>query len=362
MNRLTKPLALALAMIFIALASVSYVAAIGAPSGNEYMQVELKTDTATTYPGAYVTVTLNISNNYYATAMRFPILFSKDVFEIEGPTLSLQKHGQLSVVTGNLSANTSGNPNFIPNGYSSDDYGVLLVQWLGTANAGLFGCFNRPEGDNCISFRLKVKQTAQGTGELLIPGNSNLFYYQAMNDPADGTTVYNMSATTCSMSFVPTSVEVGDASPDIDIFPGASTVIDRENFLVYGLAVSLDSLEDFVIPVGEAELDYTPYDGFSFGTGSKVNVTKDGVLVCSYTVVIFGDVNGDSFVDSTDAIMINDYENFVIDWQTGEDDAFLLAADISKDFILDSSDAGSMVDYENFLLDIDQIAGTVIVL
>ncbi|HRT81663.1 MAG TPA: hypothetical protein P5127_00720, partial [Oscillospiraceae bacterium] len=229
MKRLTKPLALSLALFLVLLASAGHVVAAGVPNGDEYMHVELKSNTATTYPGAYITVTLNISNNYYATAMRFPILFSKDVFEIEEPMLNLQRHGQLSVVTGNLSANTSGNPNFIPVGYSSDDYGVLLIQWLGTANAGLFGCFNRPEGDDCISFRLKVKQTAQGIGDILIPANSNLFYYQAMNDPADGTTLYNMSAATCSLSFDNASVEIGDVLPDVDVFPGATTVIDREN-------------------------------------------------------------------------------------------------------------------------------------
>ncbi|NTV35965.1 MAG: PAS domain-containing protein, partial [Anaerolineaceae bacterium] len=90
--------------------------------------------------------------------------------------------------------NITGNPAFYPAGYSSADYGVVLVQWLGTANAGLFGCFNQPAGDDCISFRLKVKAGADAAGTVLIPSNSNLFYFQAMNNPADGNTIYTMAS------------------------------------------------------------------------------------------------------------------------------------------------------------------------
>ncbi|NLP49088.1 MAG: hypothetical protein GX345_09175 [Clostridiales bacterium] len=359
MSRVHKIFQFLLAMILLLAFSLSAYAT-GVPQGDEFMHVDLKTDSDSTYPGAFVTVTLKITNNYNATALRFPILFSKDVFEIEEPMLNLQKHGQLSLVTGNVSANASGNSAFLPSGYSEDDYGVLLVQWIGTANAGLFGCFNRPEGDDSVSFRLKVKQSADGTGELLIPENSNLFYYQAMNDPADATTLYNMTAQTCSLTFSPASVDILEALPDLDAFPGSTTVVDRENGFIYGLEVGLLSLENFLIPLGNAELSYEKSGGAYFGTGSKVNVNYGNNLVRTYTVVIFGDVDGDGVVDANDASTIVDLENSLFNWQVGTDDCLFLAADLNGDGTIDTNDAGIIIDSENGVCQINQVTGQAI--
>lgn len=346
-------LAVALALSFMSFGTM----AVGVPNGDEFMQVALGVDPTEGYQGDYVTVSLNIRNNYYATSLRFPVLFSKDIFEIDEPALDLQKSGQLLSVTGNLSANLSQNPAFFPAGYSSEDYGVVLVQWTGTVNGGMLGCLNQPDGGVCISFRLKVAPTAAGTGTVLIPSESNLFYYQAMNNPADGNTVYVMNPESLAFHFYPASFNTLGVPPGIAPYPGSATVIDRTNFFIYGLDIGLLDLDDHVQPVGGAVLEVVKSGGVVCGTGSVVYVKYNNEVLEVYRVVIFGDVTGDSLIDSMDSANMADYENFLLDWDPVQDAALLRAGDVNGDGVVDSMDSAIIVDYENYLVDINQVTG-----
>ena len=77
----------------------------------------------------------------------------------------------------------------------------------------------------------------------------------------------------------------------------------------------------------------------------------------TYTVLIYGDVNGDGNIDSGDAGLIVDYENFFITWDPAADAALYKAADLNGDGNIDSGDAGLIVDAENFMLTINQVTG-----
>ena len=350
----SRRLIAAVLAIFVTFGCLSITAsAAGTPVGNESMQVIVKTGIEINYPGDYVTVTLNIANNYHATSMRFPVLFSADILEIDEANLNLQELGQLTTVTGNLDANTTGNPIFYPAGYSSSDYGVILIQWTGTSNAGMLGCYNRPLGEDCISFQLRVKDNADGVASVLIPPESNLFYRQAMNDPADGTSIYSMSPAACPLTFTSAQVTAQFQAPDLEAFPGSDTVIDKSENLIYGLSLGLISLENHVVPIGGATLELEKSSEFICGTGTVVNVMLNGNVYRSYTVVIFGDINGDGNVDGIDAGLLVDYENHRSSW--APDPCYLRAGDVNRDGNIDSVDAGMMVDSENAYKDIDQI-------
>jgi len=97
------------------------------------------------------------------------------------------------------------------------------------------------------------------------------------------------------------------------------------------------------------------------GTGSLVNLysgTPGGKapaeLLATYTVVLYGDVNGDATIDSLDAGMVVDHENYLIPWTDPADMCFKLAADTNEDGSRDSIDAGLIVDSENYLATIVQ--------
>lgn len=142
---------------------------------------------------------------------------------------------------------------------------------------------------------------------------------------------------------------------------GATTVVDQNSGFIYGLEAGLtqESFEnDFVIAGGKSRLAYTSPSG-SFGTGTTVEVidTITNEVLYTYTIVIFGDVNGDGSVDSLDAGVIVDCENYMVVFDPQTDAAYLKAGDINGDGTLDSLDAGKVVDCENYIITIDQSTG-----
>ncbi len=146
-----------------------------------------------------------------------------------------------------------------------------------------------------------------------------------------------------------------------DIFTsktGSSCVIDYLDGVVYGLTPGITTLADDVDVEAGYELVYVPTAN-GFGTGTVVNVTLDGVTVESYTIIIYGDVNGDGSTDSLDAGMMVDVENYLVTWDPAIDFAFIEAGDLNGDGTIDSIDAGIAVDAENYMVTIDQSTGLV---
>jgi len=140
----------------------------------------------------------------------------------------------------------------------------------------------------------------------------------------------------------------------------STTVIDEENGFIYGLAEGMTQMAfeaDYVRVTGNGRLAFTPAGGF--GTGTKVELidNETNEVLKAYTVVIFGDVNGDANIDSSDAALITDFENFAVAWTLPNDAAYLKAADLSGDGNVDSSDAALVTDAENFTVAIDQVTG-----
>ena len=77
--------------------------AVVASAEGEVANVTIKTDVDTVIAGNVITVTVNVANNYYATSMRWPVLFSNDFFElVEGSVQATDELNALDLVDGNL--------------------------------------------------------------------------------------------------------------------------------------------------------------------------------------------------------------------------------------------------------------------
>lgn len=153
------------------------------------------------------------------------------------------------------------------------------------------------------------------------------------------------------------SLELGTAWSLTPIV-GSSAVIDEEKSLIYGLEAGLSTMDllNFYLNLeGNVYIDFEN----NLGTGYKVNIfdNTDGTILASYTILIFGDLNGDGTIDSADAGTISDVENFILDWDSSVITLYESAADLNGDGIIDSSDAGLITDAENFLVLIDQTTG-----
>jgi len=91
------------------------------------------------------------------------------------------------------------------------------------------------------------------------------------------------------------------------------------------------------------------------GTGTKIRLSFGGMVIATYTVIVFGDVNGDGNIDDGDSGMIVDVQNYFYNWTGNPDKRF--AADVNGDGNIDSIDAGIVTDSLNYVKGINQITG-----
>ena len=132
--------------------------------------------------------------------------------------------------------------------------------------------------------------------------------------------------------------------PVMVIQEGSSTVVDEANGFIYGI---------------DGNVQLTPATGLSFGTGSLVKLAYPDGSYKTFTVVIFGDVNGDGLINAIDADICTLVQNWMIEWDETEDAALIKAADVNGDGRVDSVDADIISLHENWLVTIDQTTGLV---
>ncbi len=117
----------------------------------------------------------------------------------------------------------------------------------------------------------------------------------------------------------------------LDLVPVGKTIINEEAGLIFTYQTLKTTVEEIV----KADASYTVMaipsvmttNANYYGTGSVLYFFRNGMLVYTYNVVVYGDVTGDSVVDGIDAAFVQlATNNFV----TLEDESFL-AADFAND-------------------------------
>ena len=147
-----------------------------------------------------------------------------------------------------------------------------------------------------------------------------------------------------------TKIICGDIT--LAVINGSGAVITNDKF-IYGLAAGLDSIEGYVTASADGCEVKVTKSGDKIGTGTLVEIYKDGYLVDAYTVVIFGDVDGDSWYDAQDAYIVSLITNGLLTReQTGE--AKYLAADCNHDGVIDDADIEILQNAGLLLGDVDQ--------
>jgi hypothetical protein len=151
---------------------------------------------------------------------------------------------------------------------------------------------------------------------------------------------------------------------------GSSTVIDRENGVIYGLqeilsAQILDEL--FLDYEGDGRLVINPVEGSTnrYGTGAVVELydNADGSLVETFHIVVFGDLNGDSQVNGLDVSIANDEAFWITDWSIAGANYEVykhIAADLDHNGSINTTDVSSIKNYVLSLVDIDQVEGKIV--
>lgn len=130
---------------------------------------------------------------------------------------------------------------------------------------------------------------------------------------------------------------------------GTTAKVDYSKRFITGLQAKLSSLDAFVFVSDGCEMRYSS----PIGTGSPVYVKQDNATIETYTVIIFGDVNGDGVYDGQDSLIVNCLANGLLTReQVGE--AKWMAADCNHDGEINSSDVLMLEQAGLLLANVDQ--------
>ncbi len=124
----------------------------------------------------------------------------------------------------------------------------------------------------------------------------------------------------------------------------ATIVVDSDNMLIYGIEPESNDIASLVVAVADFNIICSLYieDGDYIGTGTTVKVYNGNDLIATYTVVLFGDIDGDGIITEDDAYLIGDY--LTGDYAIEENSVFFMAADVNHDGVIDADDSDAISD------------------
>lgn len=137
-------------------------------------------------------------------------------------------------------------------------------------------------------------------------------------------------------------LDYGKIKPEINFNLSTQVMHNPKTGYLYGLDENFSDIASYVTitdGTGTAEFIPTPYGN---GTGSVLNIyTTTGELYRTYTVILFGDVNGDCKIDGRDAVIISCIQNNMGEYS----DCIKYAADADGDNELTDTDVKITADY-----------------
>lgn len=136
----------------------------------------------------------------------------------------------------------------------------------------------------------------------------------------------------------------------------STTVIDNDRGFIYGLKFEVTEEElrnNYLNVIGNGTLEFE-YTG-SVGTGTIVRLRNNysGNVDATYTIIIFGDINGDGMLTTTDISAIRNINARLVVYE--DDSPYAFAADVTHDGDVNPSDVTKIRSMNARLDTIDQV-------
>ena len=153
---------------------------------------------------------------------------------------------------------------------------------------------------------------------------------------------------------------------------GSTTIIDRENGYIYGLEEQLTAkiLDDNYLDYegnGDLVIKPAPTGSNRYGTGAVVELydKENGDLVETFTIIVFGDLNGDSVANGLDVSIADDEAFYITEWslEGSEEyvDYLVFAANLDNtNAVIDNIDVNIIKHHTLGVAEIDQTTGKLI--
>ena len=297
MKNKNKIIAVVVAIVLVASAFV-----VGTVANTKNTSIQIAIDKTQLSAGETATVTVTATADYPVATASIPVFYDKTMVAVSDGTATLTGYAVAEVTT---DANAVESSKIYANtGIDSSKFGFVLVTYIGGANDSV----STIENKTLLTFTITAKADVSGDALVKCVTES-----AKTEDNIEGMLYFGATTSGTTITSIPENVEginVSNASATAVITNGVTelvtienttAVIDAENKYVYGITPG-DKVEDyFKVNNGTLEL-VANASGYTNGTGATVKVKNaSGTVIDTYTVIIFGDVNGDASITAADS-------------------------------------------------------------
>lgn len=319
MTKAKKAISVVLAVVMIA-----GLFAFGAFAADQNATITVSASETQVEVGATVTVTVAATTDYYAAATSVPVYYDTAAFDLvpDSVTPSADLYG-----TG-----------YTDTAINTTEAGCVMVAFIPKAG----GTAKQLNNTTLFTFQLTAKANAQASpiatkaDDQKTATNIGGKLYLGAYSTADVNTA-TVTAVGQEFTLTNTAVTIGSAAaPELVVTEGTTGYIDEARKYVYGVTAG-DVATNYFEATNGGTIEMVANDsGVKNGTGALLQLKgTDGAVLDTYTLIIFGDVNGDASVDATDSSII--LQNVAGTSELTELQQF--AGDVTADSVCDATDA-----------------------
>ena len=327
MTKAKKAISVVLAVVMIA-----GLFAFGAFAADQNATIAVSASETQVEVGATVTVTVAATTDYYAAATSVPVYYDAAAFDLvpDSVTPSTDLYGA----------------GYTDTAINTTEAGCVMVAFIPKAG----GTAKQLNNTTLFTFQLTAKANAQASPiatkaeDQKTATNIGGKLYLGAYSTADVNTA-TVTAVGQEFSLTNTAVTIGSAAaPELVVTEDTTGYIDEARKYVYGVKAGDEATAYFEATNGGSIEMVANEAGATNGTGAQLQLkSADGSVVDTYTLIIFGDVDGTGAVDASDTLPIMQY---VADSVANSlSDVQLFAADIDASSAVDASDTLPIMQY-----------------
>ena len=321
MTKAKKAISVVLAVVMIA-----GLFAFGAFAADQNATIAVSASETQVEVGATVTVTVAATTDYYAAAASVPVYYDTAAFDLvpDSVTPSTDLYGA----------------GYTDTAINTTEAGCVMVAFIPKAG----GTAKQLNNTTLFTFQLTAKANAQASpiatkaDDQKTATNIGGKLYLGAYSTADVNTA-TVTAVGQKFTLTNTAVTIGSvAKPELAVIESTTGVIDAENKYVYGVQVGDVATNYFEATNGGSIEMVANEAGMTNGTGAQLQLkSSDGAVIETYTLIIFGDVDGDGVISVIDSLLITQYVEGVTDvFQTAPTQ---FSADVDHDTAISVIDA-----------------------
>lgn len=339
MTKAKKAISVVLAVVMIA-----GLFAFGAFAADQNATITVSASETQVEVGATVTVTVAATTDYYAAATSVPVYYDAAAFDLvpDSVTPSTDLYGA----------------GYTDTAINTTEAGCVMVAFIPKAG----GTAKQLSNTTLFTFQLTAKANAQASPiatkaeDQKTATNIGGKLYLGAYSTADVNTA-TVTAVGQEFTLTNTAVTIGSGAtvePELQLSEtgsSAGVIIDRTSYcangngFVYGIDnvySDADILNNLTTPAGSIRVTANDYGAYSTGAAIEL-LDANGDTVETYYYVMFGDVNGDGYIDSIDSSNVDSVAMYIdYSFMAGDGSAVAIAADMNGDEFIDSIDTSNV--------------------